>query len=98
MSIEVTEIIGPSCWASYLINGDASGIEQEDVDACDAWQEAQAPFYCVDTKRDQNGEGEEPWFTGAYSLYGGTASGGDVVTYIFHRQRRKYVRKAKNTA
>lgn len=98
MSIEVAEIIGPSCWASYLINGDASGIDQADIDACDAWHEAQAPFYCVDTKRSKDGEGEESWFTWSYSLYGGTTQGGDVVTYIFHRQRRKYVRKAKTGA
>ena len=40
-AMEVTEmvyrLIAPSCWASYLINGDASGIDAEDVAACDAW-------------------------------------------------------------
>lgn len=95
MSIEVTEVIGPSCWASYLINGDASGMDQAEIDACDAWQQEHKPAYCVDTKRDKSGEGEESWFTGLYWLYGGNASGGDVLTYIFHRQRRKYARKAK---
>ena len=30
-------LTAPSAWASYLINGDSSGIESIDVEQCDAW-------------------------------------------------------------
>jgi hypothetical protein len=38
---EVIEITAPSHWASYLINGDDSGLDQEDKAACDSWIEAE---------------------------------------------------------
>ena len=31
------ELTAPSHWACYLINGDASDLEVEDIIACDAW-------------------------------------------------------------
>ena len=31
------KLIAPSAWASYLINGDISGIDALDVQQCDAW-------------------------------------------------------------
>jgi hypothetical protein len=89
MSIEVTQEVGPSHWASYLINGDDSGLEEHEVKACDAWQQSLAPFYVVSTAD------EEPWFTWHYRVHGGDAEGGEVITYILHRQRRKYTRKVK---
>ena len=27
----------PSAWASYLINGDASGLDEQDKEDCDRW-------------------------------------------------------------
>lgn len=79
MSIEVTTITGPAYWASYLINGDSSGMEDSEIAACDAWVEAQAPWYIVSTTE------EEPRFTWSYDLHGGTARGGDVLDYIAHK-------------
>ena len=41
----------PSAWASYLINGDDSGIPGEDKAQCDAWLEnlgMGAPLCCSD--------------------------------------------------
>jgi len=34
---ETIEAIAPSYWASYLINGDASGMHTADEKAADAW-------------------------------------------------------------
>ena len=90
MSIEVMEEIAPSYWASYLINGDDSDLSEAEKDVCDAWCKGLEPAYVVDTK-----EGEHPSFSWNYRLYGGDAQGGEVCTYILHRQRRKYTRKVK---
>ncbi len=30
-------ITAPSVWASYLINGDESGLSVQDLERCDAW-------------------------------------------------------------
>lgn len=49
--LKTIKITAPSAWASYLINGDASGIEAEDVAAADAWIERQGvglPVSCED--------------------------------------------------
>lgn len=37
MTITVHEYTAPSHWASYLINGDASGMDARDQRACDQW-------------------------------------------------------------
>ena len=37
MAWQTITATAPSAWASYLINGDDSGIEPEDKAACDAW-------------------------------------------------------------
>ena len=37
MSFDAVKYRAPSAWASYLINGDASGIDDADIAACDAW-------------------------------------------------------------
>ena len=47
--------IGYQHWASYIINGDASGLEDEDIAACDAW--------LADHKHAPTGMGEEFEFT-----------------------------------
>ena len=41
--------IAPSYWASYLINGDATGISVEEREACDAWLSfLGSNYHCVD--------------------------------------------------
>jgi hypothetical protein len=37
MALTAVEATAPSYWASYLINGDCSGMEDHEVKACDAW-------------------------------------------------------------
>ncbi len=49
--ISTVEITAPSHWASYLINDDASGLEDDEQAQCDAWIEAEglgAPVDCKD--------------------------------------------------
>lgn len=41
----------PSTWASYLINNDASGLEEDDLTACNKWLEHNQmpmPVDCTD--------------------------------------------------
>jgi hypothetical protein len=77
---EVEEITAPSHWASYLINGDDSGMEPEEVAACNEWQDKIKPWYVVSTTD------EEPRFTWSYKLYGGTAAGGEVMDYVCYKE------------
>ena len=49
--MDVINATAPSHWASYLINGDSSGIDQSNVDATDQWIERQGmglPVSCED--------------------------------------------------
>jgi hypothetical protein len=44
-------LTAPSNWASYLINDDASGMDDNEIAACDAWLKAEfsrQSHYCVD--------------------------------------------------
>ncbi len=68
-----TEYVLPSYWASYLINGDASGLEDGEQDEIDRWVEQVNPGHCVDCS-------EDTWF--AHSNDAGTLAG-DVCTYKF---------------
>lgn len=92
MNIRVTTATAPAYWTSYLVNGDASGLDDREKALADEWIANQAPWYVVDVKRNEEGEAEESRFTWSYSLYGGDAKGGDVCDYVLHRQTRKYVR------
>lgn len=50
-NLETVTATAPSAWASYLINGDDSGIEESDVRAADAFCEfvdAGSPVDCAD--------------------------------------------------
>lgn len=53
MKTETYEL--PAFWASALINGDWTGLEDEDESALKAWLEAFEPGYCVDVS-------DEPFF------------------------------------
>lgn len=68
---------GPSYWASYFVNGDASGLTPEEKAKADAWLEReQVAVVCLDDG--------EPWFTWSYRLYAPECDcgGGEVVEYI----------------
>lgn len=86
MTIKVGEAIGAAHWASYLINGDESGLEPDEKALADKWQESLAPAYAVDVKRDYDGNGEDSWFTWGYWLHVRLESplGGSCLTYVTH--------------
>ena len=80
MTLSVSEAVGSAYWASYLINGDATGLTDEEEALCDAWQALQAPAFVVGTLND-----EEPWFSWSYGMYTGSSySGGNCLTYTLH--------------
>ena len=67
----------PSYWASYLINGDATGLEDGEQEQIDAWM----------------GTENEPWFVDvgqSYFRWGNdaTSMGGDVSEYVAHVKRQ----------
>jgi hypothetical protein len=66
----------PSAWASYLINGDASGLEDDEQRACDAWLKSEklgAPVDCFDAGFCHSHDAS------------GFALAGDCQTYVFFR-------------
>jgi hypothetical protein len=88
MSIEVNVITAPADWACYLINGDCSGMEDDDIAACDKWANdlyKDAGWYVVDLERDEGGDSEAE-FSHQYGSLGGTAQAGDVADYVIHKQ------------
>lgn len=79
MAIDVATLTAPAAWASALVNGDFSGLSDEEERACRAWIEQQAPYRVVSTVEDSER------FTWHFRLHGGNAEGGDVVDYIAHK-------------
>ena len=65
--------------ASYLVNNDTSGVTAEEILAVEEWLEG---LEILDVARDADGDALDPHFTWSFDLYGGTASGGDVLDYI----------------
>lgn len=90
--IEVSEVVGPAHWASYLINGDATGFDyynthsdqagDRDKADCDKWIDklSKEGWSIVSTKDD-----EEQWFSSFYFDSHGRTLGCSVITYILHK-------------
>lgn len=78
MKIETYMGIAPSAWASYLINGDASGLDDVERVAVDAWitryAEGDAPIDCDDAG-----------FRWTHDAWPECPFGGDCDRYIFVR-------------
>jgi len=66
----------PSCYASALINGDFSGLSDEDEDELNKWFERAKPGLCV-------GCSEESYFTHGHDM--NCNQGGDVLEYYFRK-------------
>lgn len=64
----------PYHWAPYLINGDASGLDDGEPEYIDR--------YLWNTEAIIDVDHNSTRFTWSYDLYGGTAKGGDVADYI----------------
>ena len=85
MGVAVSHETGAAHWASYLVNGDASGMEESDIELADKWAANLAPAYVVDVERDENGEACDPWFSWSFGLYTGAETpGGDCLSYTLH--------------
>jgi hypothetical protein len=71
---QLLTLTAPSAWASYLINGDVSGLEENEVTAIHAWLTAEGLGYCVDCN--------DAGFL-AYHDASSFALAGDCQTYTF---------------
>lgn len=72
--MKTSTYILPAHWASALINGDTSGMEDAEEKELDDWLALEQPGYCVDCE-DNVGFS---WHNDA------TALGGDCMTFTFH--------------
>ena len=72
-------IPGPAAYASYYINGDASGLEAEEVRAADEWLEVHDVFDVIDCS-------DEAYFSSSTFAWGHTPyRAGDVLDYTIMR-------------
>lgn len=70
--MEIDKVEAPEVWASYLINGDASGLDDEEIALADAYFDGLEVIDCA----------EEGRFTWSYDLYGDPRfKGGSVLEY-----------------
>jgi hypothetical protein len=75
---EVRKILGAAHWASYLINGDASGLMPEEKELCDAWLARE-----LGSGEDIVSCEDESHFSWNYGLYtGADCAGGDLLEYM----------------
>jgi hypothetical protein len=83
MKLNAQTYILPAYWASYLINGDDSGLSDSELNQCNDWLEKEGNPQIVDC-----GESYFSWHNDAQSVI--TRVGGDVCEYtaLFHVQLR----------
>ena len=74
MTNTTTEARMPAFWASYLINGDASGMTADERTACDAYLEKEGIVDVLDCE-------DEAHFSWSFDLHGGDCAGGDLLRY-----------------
>jgi hypothetical protein len=77
MNIETTEYLLPDFWASALINGDESGMKDDDIAAMNKWFDSRKPGYCVDCS-------DESEFTTWHDARAYVLAC-DCLTYTFHK-------------
>jgi hypothetical protein len=79
----VETFTGAAYWASYLVNGDASGLEPNEKALADAWLARIAPYRPACTVDDEDGNPAESRFTWHYAMHtGADCQGGDVLDYV----------------
>jgi hypothetical protein len=76
--LEFFELTAPESWASYLINGDASGLSDEEEALCDEWVESVGAIGPVDCS-------EEPEFRWTHDAFNVMPLGATCLTYTFQR-------------
>lgn len=72
--MQVYTFTAPAFWASYLINGDASGLCPGEAKRIDEYMALAHPGVDVH-------DVGEPGFSWTYDLYGGDVPGGDLAEY-----------------
>lgn len=77
IGVDKQTLIAPEHWASYLINGDASGLEAGDVERVSAWLERERVLNVLTI------EGE-PYYTQRLDLHcpEANALAGSVLDYV----------------
>lgn len=84
--LEVDDATGAAAWASYLVNGDDSGLEAGEKALADAWAARLAPWYVVDVVRDESGEAQEARFSWSFgAITGSDCAGGELLDYVIHK-------------
>jgi hypothetical protein len=81
--IEVEVVTMPAAWASYLVNGDASSLTESEVAAADAYTKGVTVVGVHEYADATN----EPRFTRAFRIFGGTSDAGEVLDYTVHLLR-----------
>ena len=76
-NLKIIQVIAPSVWASYLINGDASSLNQEDIEACDNFVASLPVKNCIDCT--------DCGFLNLHDAYEFMPLGGDCAEYTFMR-------------
>jgi hypothetical protein len=74
--MQTRTLIGAAYWASALINGDRSGLSDEEKIALDRWMK-------IELKEDESViDCGDPYFSWSYALFThADANGGDLVEY-----------------
>lgn len=74
--VDFVNVTGPAHWASYLVNGDASGLTPKEKRQCDAWCERLGIINVVSC-------GDEAWFTWHVQAHAPEVDyeGGDIIDY-----------------
>ena len=82
--MKVDTITAPACWASALVNGDASGMTPQERAAMALWLIREGYPNIYDVARDGSGEVQEPRFTWHFDLYAPECGvrGGEVLDYV----------------
>lgn len=82
--VDFVTVTGPAYWASYFINGDASGLEEGEQAKADAWLDREGIHSVVSDATDEDGESREARFTWSMRLYAPEldCAGGDVLDYV----------------
>jgi len=89
MAIKSDTLTGLAHWASYLINGDSSGMEESEIALCDAWQKSIRPYRVVSTVDDSER------FTWSAQLYGANCSSATVCDYVAHAETLPIIFRAE---
>jgi hypothetical protein len=50
--IDIDTVEAPAHWATYLINGDASGMAEDDIRAADTWRKQLRGAYVTDCSEE----------------------------------------------